>query len=84
MDRKEIGGVMAKMRKAKRLNQTELASRLGVSQGRVSQIETEGPAKTQVMVDWADACGYDLFVSWRSRSSGQVAVPDNVRRLLYR
>lgn len=72
------------MRKAKSLNQTDLARRLGVSQGRVSQIETEGPAKTQSMIEWAEACGFDLFVSWRSKTTGQITVPDEVRRLLYR
>lgn len=84
MGRIEIGEVLSRMRKAKGLTQAELAKRMGISQGRISQVETKGPARVDLMTDWATACGVSLFVSWREKNSVRRAISPRVRKLLYR
>lgn len=84
MGRIEIGRVLSRMRKAKGLTQAELANRMGISQGRISQVETKGPARVDLMTEWAAACGVSLFVSWRDTSKTRSIIKPQVRKLLYR
>lgn len=84
MNQRDIGDVLRLMRRSKRLTQSDMANRMGLSQGRISQIEKEGPSKTQLMVDWAKACDVVLRVSWRSLARVGDKTDPRVRRLLYR
>lgn len=84
MDQKTIGRCLREMRKQRKLTQADMAKRLGLSQGRISQIENEGPAQTQTMIDWATACGTTLRLTWKQRGRQGEKVDSRVRGLLYR
>jgi transcriptional regulator with XRE-family HTH domain len=84
MTNEQIGAMLRLMRKDEGLSQEDLASRLGVSQARVSQIESKGPARLSGLNAFADACGVQLIISWRSsRGKERAPVDKRVRGLLY-
>lgn len=55
-----VGLRLAELRKARRLTQTQVADRMGVTKGRVSQIEHGAVAETEVVARYAQAIGGQL------------------------
>lgn len=84
MDQKTIGRSLRSMRREQKLTQSDMAGRLGLSQGRISQIENEGPAQTQTMIDWANAAGISLRLTWKRRGKRGQKLDPRVLKLLYR
>jgi transcriptional regulator with XRE-family HTH domain len=64
-EKQRLVGLIVKARKAKKLSQTELAKKLGISQARIAQIESGvGTAKItfDVLFNMLVALGYDYRV----------------------
>jgi transcriptional regulator with XRE-family HTH domain len=78
----KVSSLLRQMRSFAKLTQSELAERLGVTQGRISQIESGLPdhaASLETVARFALACGYtpqiDLDPSISTRDEGLPKIP---------
>jgi transcriptional regulator with XRE-family HTH domain len=87
----QIGEMLTLLRKTEGLTQAELGARMGISQSRISQIESKGPKTSQQLCDYLNA----LAISWRIMKwsdpsppnkgpLGKVSPPRKAKDLLYR
>ena len=74
--RKDFAAAVIKLRRASGLTQRQLADRVQVTQGRISQIESgKWDITLSGLMRIADACGHTIEVSYRPMKT------DSVRRL---
>jgi HTH-type transcriptional regulator/antitoxin HipB len=64
---RQIGSIIRNVRKAKVLNQTQLASRAGVHQETISMIENGNPSSVQTLLAVLSALDLELRIVERSK-----------------
>lgn len=69
--RMEAAEWLADLRSAAGITQAELAERLGITQGRVSQIEGQDDLLLSTLRDYAEALEADLELAVRFRKTGR-------------
>ena len=89
MTRVGLGEVLASLRRGEGLSQEELASRMDLSQARVSQLEREGPASVEALCLFVNSLGISVqlvkgIVPIASKFKKQGRAPMTARGLLYR
>lgn len=71
----QLGPLLAARRRAKKLSQATVASKLGISQNRLSEIEADASALTaQRLLDVLNVLGVDLIVQDRPQGRPPKAV----------
>ena len=70
---KQVGATFAARRKALKLSQTDVASRLGLSQNRLSELETQPETLTvEQLLALANVLGLEVALGERSGSKSKV------------
>lgn len=70
---KQIGATLAARRKALKLSQTEVASRLGLSQNRLSELESQpGSLTVEQLLALANALGLEMTLGERASGKSRV------------
>ncbi len=71
----QLGQILTTRRRASKLSQSSLADKLGISQNRLSEIETDpGKLTVERLLELANLLGLELVVQDREAASGSAKV----------
>jgi HTH-type transcriptional regulator/antitoxin HipB len=73
---RNLGWMLQSVRKSKKLTQSQLASRVGVSQSRISHLEQHPEELSlQQLMAWCSALGLELAIGAKGSSASPAAAP---------
>jgi HTH-type transcriptional regulator / antitoxin HipB len=73
----QVGQLLQTSRKARRLSQADLATKVGLSQSRVSRLElSPGELSLEQLMAWCSALGLELAVGPKGQAPGPTSSTD--------
>jgi ribosome-binding protein aMBF1 (putative translation factor) len=69
-----LGELLSEARRERGLTMQAVSEKLGISRGRIAQLESTANLELQTFVPRADVLGYDVIVTLQPRAKGQEAL----------